>query len=103
MARNANSGQISINHLSPIRIENNFKDIEHVNILVNNIQTNNERCKNKFKSIEVDIEQDLDKVNHQTFKVNDQKQLQAVLLNNEDRFVQIIRKGMNKIGSSGSI
>lgn len=32
MAKNANSGQININHLSPIRIENNFKDIEIVNI-----------------------------------------------------------------------
>jgi hypothetical protein len=32
MAKNANQGQISINHLSPIRIENNFKDIEHVSI-----------------------------------------------------------------------
>lgn len=32
MSKNANSGQISINHLSPIRIENNFKDIENVRI-----------------------------------------------------------------------
>ena len=30
MAKNLNSRQISINHLSPIRIENNFKDIEWV-------------------------------------------------------------------------
>ena len=33
MAKNANAGTISINHLSPIRIENNFKDIEQVSII----------------------------------------------------------------------
>ena len=41
MQKNANSGLISINHLSPIRIENNFKDIEmvsfHYNTLILNI------------------------------------------------------------------
>ena len=30
MAKNADANYISINHLSPIRIENNFKDIEMV-------------------------------------------------------------------------
>ena len=32
MAKNANSAMITINHLSPIRIANNFKDIEMVKI-----------------------------------------------------------------------
>ena len=31
MSKNANVGAITINHLSPIRIENNFKDIQQVN------------------------------------------------------------------------
>ena len=33
MAKNAGTSAISINHLSPIRIENNFKDIEMVSAM----------------------------------------------------------------------
>lgn len=41
-SKNLNSGSITINHLSPIRIENNFKDIE---------RNNQEKCKKNLKDL----------------------------------------------------
>lgn len=95
MAKNINSRQISINHLSPIRIENNFKDIEWVSFKLN-FQNNNEKCKEKFKTIENDLEVDIENVQHQIIKVRSQQQLQQVLQHNENRLVQIVKKSFLK-------